>query len=194
VQASALPPLKTIPASRSDFRTVRPPPVHARLRNLARDGRKEARMRLWRMSATRTLEEASWQEKAGRWHYAGTAVLYVSRSPELAVLEARVHHRAGMDRYYMSSVNVPNSARIHTIELDDLPRDWRTRKALTRTLGTRWLEAGETPVLCMPSAVVPLAHNYLLNPAHPALRGRLRLRVEGPMRFDRRLVEPVSEA
>jgi RES domain-containing protein len=150
-------------------------------------------MRLWRMSATRTLEEACWQEKAGRWHYAGTTVLYLSRSPELAVLEARVHHRLGMDGYFMSSVNVPNSARIRTITLADLPRDWRARKALTRGIGRRWLESGETPVLCMPSAVVPLANNYLLNPAHPALHGRLRLRVEGPMRFDKRLVDPVPE-
>jgi RES domain-containing protein len=42
--------------------------------------------------------------------------------------------------------------------------------------------------LRVPSAVVPLSHNFLLNPEHGALRGKLRLRLETPMRFDRRLL------
>jgi RES domain-containing protein len=160
--------------------------VHARVPMLPR-------MRLWRMSAQTTLREASWQPQAGRWHYAGRAVLYVSRSPELAVLEARVHHRVGMDGYVVSSLWVPDHLRARTLTLAELPADWRDRKPLTRALGEDWLVAGRYPLLCVPSAVVPLAHNYLVNPAHPAVRGKLRLRAVAPMPFDRRLLEVLRE-
>jgi RES domain-containing protein len=34
--------------------------------------------------------------------------------------------------------------------------------------GDGWLDAGRTPVLRVPSAVVPRANNLLLNPRHPA--------------------------
>jgi RES domain-containing protein len=147
-------------------------------------------MRLWRMSAQTRLEDACWQEDAGRWHFAGSAVLYVSQSPELAVLEALVHHRVGMSGYWLSSISVPPRVRMRTIALDDLPADWRRRKRHTRALGDAWLREARYPVLCVPSAVVPVSHNYLVNPAHAAVHGRLRLHPVTPMRFDRRLVDP----
>jgi RES domain-containing protein len=147
-------------------------------------------MRLWRMSTQTRLAEACWQEESGRWHYAGRAVLYVSQTPELAVLEALVHHRIGVDGYWISSLWVPDGARIHAIALDALPADWRRRKALTRELGEAWRSEARYPVLRVPSAVVPLSHNFLINPAHPAVHGKLRLRPVTPMKFDRRLVDP----
>ena len=104
-------------------------------------------MRLWRMSAQTTLEEACFQQQAGRWHYAGRALVYLSQSPELAVLEALVHHRLGMGGYWLSSLVLPRGARFHTIDLDDLPADWRRRKSLTRKLGEDWLVEARTPAL-----------------------------------------------
>jgi RES domain-containing protein len=145
-------------------------------------------MRLWRMSVQTTLPDACRQEQAGRWHRAGATVLYLSQSPELAVLEARVHHRIGMDGYWIASVGIDDALRYRTLALDALPADWRTRKAFTRKLGMAWLDAGREPLLRVPSAVVPLSYNFLVNPDHPSLRGRLRLRLDTPMRFDRRLV------
>jgi RES domain-containing protein len=146
-------------------------------------------MRLWRVSTAVTLDEASRQEKAGRWHYAGSHVLYLSATPELATLEALVHHRVGMTGYRLASIALPRNVRIHTVPLDDLPADWRERKPMTRRFGDAWLRAAREPVLAMPSAVVPVSFNYLLNPEHPKLAGRLRMRDEGPWRFDRRLVD-----
>lgn len=35
-------------------------------------------------------------------------------------------------------------------------------------LGTRWALLGSTPVLAVPSAIIPRELNYLLNPLHPA--------------------------
>ena len=33
-------------------------------------------------------------------------------------------------------------------------------------MGSRWAQEGKTPILSVPSAVVPQERNYLLNPAH----------------------------
>ena len=144
-------------------------------------------MRLWRISMHTTLADASHQQEAGRWHYAGRTLLYLSATPELAMLEALVHHRVGMDRYFLTSVSVPDRIRIRSLAAADLPRDWRHRKRWSRALGEAWLDEGRVPVLSVPSAVCPVSRNYLLNPAHPALR-RLRLRVDSPVRFDKRLL------
>jgi RES domain-containing protein len=146
-------------------------------------------MRLWRVSMLTTLAQACEQEKAGRWHYAGARVLYVSATPELATLEALVHHRVGMTGYQLSSIGVPRDVRVHVVGADELPAAWREHKAKTRCFGDAWLRAGREPVLAVPSAVVPMSFNYLLNPDHSKLKGRLRMRHEGPWHFDRRLVD-----
>jgi RES domain-containing protein len=144
-------------------------------------------MRLWRISMHTTLADACFQQEAGRWHFTGRSLLYLSATPELAMLEALVHHRIGMDHYFLTSVAVPARARIRTLADADLPRDWRHRKPWSRALGEAWLVEGRVPVLSVPSAVCPVSRNYLLNPAHPSLR-RLRLAVHSPVRFDRRLL------
>jgi RES domain-containing protein len=144
-------------------------------------------MRLWRISKHTTLADACRQEESGRWHYAGRSLLYLSATPELAMLEALVHHRIGLDGYFLTSVSVPDRTRIRTLADRDLPRDWRHRKRWSRALGEAWLVEGRAPVLSVPSAVCPVSRNYLVNPAHAALP-RLRLVVHSPVRFDRRLL------
>jgi RES domain-containing protein len=144
-------------------------------------------MRLWRISMHTTLADACHQQEAGRWHYAGRTLLYLSATPELAMLEALVHHRVGMDHYFLTSIAVPAAARVRTLADADLPEDWRRRKPWSRALGEAWLTDGRVPVLSVPSAVCPVSRNFLLNPAHRTLR-RLRLRVDSPVRFDKRLL------
>ena len=144
-------------------------------------------MRLWRISTQTTLAQACHQDVAGRWHYAGSRVLYLSATPELAMLEALVHHRVGIDNYRLTSVDVPASARMRILRARDLPEDWRHRKRWSRAFGAAWLAQGRVPVLSVPSAVCPVSRNFLLDPAHPALRG-LRLRVHAAVRFDKRLL------
>jgi RES domain-containing protein len=46
--------------------------------------------------------------------------------------------------------------------------------------GSKWLRAGRTAVLEVPSAIVPSEKNYLINPGHPEFR---KLRVGRPLPF-----------
>jgi len=69
-----------------------------------------------------------------------------------------------------------------------LPANWRRYpppEALAE-LGTRWARDLKSPVLAVPSAVIPQELNYVLNPVHPDFK---RIRVGNPeaFRFDPRL-------
>lgn len=69
--------------------------------------------------------------------------------------------------YQLLGVEVPDSAAIAALGENDLPDGWREQLLLTRARGDDWLRAGATALLRVPSAIVPEAVNYLLNPAHP---------------------------
>ena len=105
----------------------------------------------------------------GRWNSAGGAVVYTSSSLSLAALETLVH--ADRDRfkrdYLAFTLEIPE-ALLTVLQEADLPADWRSRPVSTgaRRLGDAWLTGG-TAVLAVPSVVVPLETNYLLNPLHP---------------------------
>jgi RES domain-containing protein len=95
------------------------------------------------------------------------------------VLEVRVHldlppELLPMD-YVLVRAALPDAAEV----LDALPDD-------PRAAGDAWLDAARTPVLSVPSVIVPAARNLLLNPAHPAA-GAARIDSLDAFAFDPRL-------
>jgi RES domain-containing protein len=107
----------------------------------------------------------------GRWTSPGRPAIYCAGHLSLAILEvivhapdpatrsaARVRFRIQFDRKLVE--RVPDGA---------VPADFspRTPYAITRRIGDEWLRHGHAPVLSVPSAIVPLEPNYLLNPEHP---------------------------
>jgi RES domain-containing protein len=48
-----------------------------------------------------------------------------------------------------------------------LPGNWASDHGHTRPLGTAWLSGKKSVALVVPSVVIPLERNVLLNPAHP---------------------------
>ncbi|NOT09946.1 MAG: RES family NAD+ phosphorylase [Gemmatimonadales bacterium] len=57
-----------------------------------------------------------------------------------------------------------------------------------RPIGDAWLEAAKTPLLLVPSAIVPEEQNMILNPVH-ARFGAMRIVEMRRFRFNKRLVE-----
>jgi RES domain-containing protein len=109
----------------------------------------------------------------GRWHYAGQPIVYLAEHPALALLEILVHIEiAGVgqlpDRYQLLRVEVRDDVPVAEIAGADVPDDWRQNLGWSRGVGTEWLQTETSAVLKVPSAVVPFAHNFLFNPAHPA--------------------------
>lgn len=108
----------------------------------------------------------------GRWHAAGTPIVYASDSPACALLEVLVHREATS---LLDHDNVLIFLRFdpdrHLLALPEtvLPDDWQSLNLPTSTqvIGTRWFEEQDSVILEVPSAIIPFHHNYLINPRHP---------------------------
>jgi RES domain-containing protein len=126
-------------------------------------------LRLWRISNFADLSGEGGLVASGRWHSRGR-IVHLSDHPASALLEVLVHLEVDVDELPVShqllAVDFPDDLRLETIAMDALPPDWRTRMVATRQLGNRWLNAGATALLRVPSAIVPYASNWLLNPSH----------------------------
>jgi RES domain-containing protein len=115
--------------------------------------------------------------------------VYASESLALAALETLAHaDRRRFERDYVAfRIYLPEE---DVLSLDDeaLPQDWQARPVspAARQLGDAWLREGTSLALSIPSVIVPLERNYILNPAHP---GFARLVIAEPIvfSFDARL-------
>lgn len=106
---------------------------------------------------------------SGRWHLAGTPVVYCADHPATALLERLVHidledMPAG---YTLMTIDLP-AEPAHRIDISDLPDDWKTSIETTQAIGDGVLSAVDHLIVWVPSALVPYAWNALLNPRHPA--------------------------
>jgi RES domain-containing protein len=127
-------------------------------------------MRLWRISNFANLSGEGGLLASGRWHSRGRRVVYLSDHPASALIEVLVHLEVDVEdipvSYQLLAVDLPDDLTLETVALDALPGGWQTNADATRKLGDRWLDAGRTALLQVPSAIVPHASNWLLNPGH----------------------------
>jgi RES domain-containing protein len=124
---------------------------------------------------------------AGRWNSLGTRIVYTSRSVALACLETLVHLRnlrQGEERW-LFTVEIPDRL---IEELRPLPRAWDVEPAgaESRAAGDRWVTEQRSVALLVPSVVVPVEQNALINPRHPRFR-LAWVQTAKPFRYDPRL-------
>ena len=128
-------------------------------------------MFLWRISNHASLAGEGGLRASGRWHTRGKPVVYCAENPATALLEILVHFEIEIRdlpaRYRLLRVNVPDDRQVDRVSLADLGSDWIEDTLATRAIGDTWLTRATTPLLAVPSAVVPETSNVLLNPAHP---------------------------
>jgi len=128
----------------------------------------------------------------GRWNHKGHPTIYVATSVSLAALEVLVHvsNASILDEYTLFSIEIPDD-EVSYITEDFLPADWRQDPAPVSTmdLGTGWLQSGEGAALIIPSSMIPMENNAVLNPQHPAFKGFLPSVQKLPFAFDHRLIK-----
>ena len=134
-------------------------------------------MLLWRLSGrqhAQALDGGYGLHFDGRWNTVGHAVTYCATSPSLCVLEKLVHVEDPdlLPELVMVTYKIPDSIGIEDLELDQLRADWRQHEAWTQQKGDGWHQARHTPLLRVPSAIVPVAGspdlNVIVNHNHPA--------------------------
>jgi RES domain-containing protein len=120
----------------------------------------------------------------GRWNSPGRRVVYTAESAALAALEMLVHlgRMTALPAYVVISCDFDEKL-VADADRQKLPANWRAFPAphALPAVGDAWLQSGKSPVLRVPSAIVPGENNYLLNPAHPKFR---RIVIGTPERFE----------
>jgi RES domain-containing protein len=108
---------------------------------------------------------------AGRWNSVGVRLVYLGATPSITVLEALVHVASLSDLDILEYVLIPVEFEEALVEelVDPLPSDWAEYPAplSTAAIGDAWIASNRSVLLKVPSAVVSLENNYLLNPGHP---------------------------
>lgn len=108
-------------------------------------------------------------ENAGRWHSAGTRIVYVSEYVSLATLEVFVHMRKRriLPTYAIFRCSIPENL-IETFDKSQLPQNWHESPAPPelQKIGDLWVQSRRSAVLKVPAAVTQIEFNYLLNPVH----------------------------
>ncbi|MEO5581596.1 MAG: RES domain-containing protein [Saprospiraceae bacterium] len=125
----------------------------------------------------------------GRWNSKGVYMLYTSSNPSLAFLECLVHMAPiipGND-YCMMQIKSKQDS-IMNLKAEDLLKDWRSDPApeYLKRIGDQFVEEGKYLMLKVPSAVLPMEWNILINPKHE-LMAQLILDTPIPVNIDPRI-------
>jgi RES domain-containing protein len=96
----------------------------------------------------------------GRWHSAGTRVIYSAQHASLAVLETLIH--AGGRKIpprVLTRINIAEDLSIEAAPWMEVPK--------SQAFGDRWVREARSAVLRVPSiAVNGMESNFVLNPGH----------------------------
>ena len=144
---------------------------------------------LWRISKRKYVATAFSGEGArrvgGRWNSRGQGMVYTSGTLSLAALEVFVHMEVEDVATMLAWIrlDVPTEVKIEYLEVAQLPPDWRNipAPAVLAIMGDNWFRSAATAILAVPSVVIPLEFNYLINPSHPDF---VKLAVESPQPFE----------
>ncbi|MGL4234867.1 RES family NAD+ phosphorylase [Tabrizicola sp.] len=146
-------------------------------------------MRLWRLTKAQFLPGLDGEGArlaGGRWNNPGMPVVYCSSSLALAALEALVNipsfrrRRGELQPLVAVALEVDEEA----IADSGFPIDQDI--GVSRQMGDAWLRSGSSFGLMVPSRVIPLERNVLLNPRHPAM-SEVTIALTEPFIFDDRL-------
>ena len=149
-------------------------------------------MRVWRIaSAAHAAFDGEGARRHGsRWTPKGLPAVFTSATLSLAALERFVNTDPDLepDNLVAIAVDVEPNVAVEVIALPDLPPDWRAYPplpALTE-FGERWLHASGSVVLSVPSAVIPIERNFVINPANSDF-DKLTIHPSEPFSFDPRM-------
>ena len=133
-------------------------------------------MRAWRIAKAKRANDLSGMGAAiegGRWNDQDVPAVYMGLTPAICCLETFVH-ADGEPTFPMkiTCFELPSDQSLF-LEVDPatLPDGWASLPADRPSMdfGTAWLKANTHLGLIVPSAVLALERNVVINPHHPAL-------------------------
>ena len=128
----------------------------------------------------------------GRWNPKSLSLLYTTESPALSLLEMLVHtNLKRIPDYHLVTLEVPDSIRSY--QANELPLDWRVTGSVqplpSQTFPLNWSREPDRLIVEVPSSIIPVMANYLINPRH-ALFSSCRVVNSEVFEIDERLYDP----
>ena len=144
-------------------------------------------IRAWRLIKAKHANDAFAGEGArrggGRWNSKGVRVVYASGSLSLAALEVMVHtHFYSALKYYVCIPIDFDPGLSQSITIEDLSDTWKADPIpqSLKNMGDRWIYNQESVILKVPSVIIPVEYNYLINPSHPDFE---KVVIHSPQKF-----------
>lgn len=125
----------------------------------------------------------------GRWNSRGTRVLYTAGSLSLAALEMLVHlnNEEILLTYSFAAAEFDESLVLPIEDFQTLPKNWNASPPLLeiQRIGDDWAQKEASVVLRVPTSVLPIEYNYLINVRHPEF-SQIKLGEPQIFTFDKR--------
>jgi RES domain-containing protein len=151
-------------------------------------------VRIFRIAKTEYIDDFTGEGArlfGGRWNLIGDPMLYFSENLSLSLLEIMVHVEFAElpVGYSFVEVDIPDKLIKPIQSLSFIKPKWNSEEAVKQLqmLGSSWLKRQENLALRVPSVVLGLENNVLINPAHKDF-GKVKTIKKGALDFDPRLV------
>jgi RES domain-containing protein len=126
----------------------------------------------------------------GRWNSLGTRILYTAGSLSLAALEMLVHlnDEEILLSYSFAAAEFDESLILPVEEFRALPENWSASPPPLeiQRIGDEWARTEASVVLKVPTSVLPVEFNYLINVEHRKF-SKVQLSKPQTFTFDKRL-------
>lgn len=128
----------------------------------------------------------------GRWNNAGNSMLYTACSPSLAMLEF-VCNASGIAKTVQTSLltlKLDSKVKFEQLTVNEMPENWQDVPApdILKRIGDNWLKGNTSVGIKVPSAVMPIEFNVLINPLHKDF-SKLTIENIVKMDIDKRIIK-----
>ena len=122
-----------------------------------------------------------------RWHQKGQDPIYAAEQLSLAMLEKLVHLNGVFPTgQHWISIKIPGGTTYEFVTPDQIPQWYDSTGNAAREFGAKWFAQKRSCVLIVPSVVVRIENNVLINPHHSDFES-ITKSLEKPVTWDDRL-------
>lgn len=133
-------------------------------------------MRLFRITKEEYAHDLSGigaEKYGGRWNSPGHRIVYTSASAAMALVEILAWTPMDLllkSGFVLIVLECPEES-LEKVATEDLPKGWNflSGYAETQKIGDQWLKERRSLLLGVPSAILPIEQNLLVNPMHPIM-------------------------
>ncbi len=147
-------------------------------------------MEVYRITTKKWSKSLKGSGYPGRWNSKGVFVVYTSKTRALASLENLVHRSGeGLNQVFKTmKIEIPKDLQIKEVKQSQLSQKWYEYENYSecQKIGDEWIDDSKYPILKVPSAIIKMEHNYLINPNHHDFQ-KIKITQVEDFNFDPRL-------